>query len=74
MEKVEKLAQFSVASMQEKLKLKASGQCTCKDKDILCKTMCGSLLGPKAEDVTKDTPRARYAGKKLKGDAKDLKR
>lgn len=74
MEKVEKLAQFSVAGMQEKLKLKASGQCTCKDTDILCKTMCGSLLGPKAEDVTKDTPRARYAGKKLKGDSKDLKR
>ncbi len=67
MEKVEHSAQFTVAQMKEKLELKKEGKCECKDKDILCKTMCGTLLGPNAEDVTKDTPRARYAGKPLKG-------
>jgi sulfatase modifying factor 1 len=70
MQKVEKLAEFSVADMRRKLELKREGKCTCAPKDILCKTMCGTLLGPKAEDVTKDTPRARYAGKKLKGELK----
>jgi sulfatase modifying factor 1 len=30
--------------MKKKLELKAKGQCTCKDKDVLCKTMCGTLL------------------------------
>jgi hypothetical protein len=67
MEKVEHSAQFTVAEMKEKLELKKQGKCECKDKDILCKTMCGTLVGPGAEDVTKDTPRARYAGKPLKG-------
>ena len=66
-DKVEHSAQFTVAQMQEKLKLKSEGKCECKDKDILCKTMCGTLLGPDAVDVTKDTPRARYAGKVTKG-------
>lgn len=70
MEKVEKSAQFTVAAMKEKLELKKDGKCACKDTDILCKTMCGTLLGPKAEDVTTSTPRARYAGKKLKGTPK----
>ncbi|NUO54486.1 MAG: SUMF1/EgtB/PvdO family nonheme iron enzyme [Polyangiaceae bacterium] len=71
MEKVEKLAQFTVAQMKDKLALKAENKCTCKDTDILCKTMCGTLLGPGAKDATKDTPRARYAGKHTKGDFKD---
>ena len=67
MAKVEHSAQFTVVEMKEKLKLKEQGKCACKDKDTLCKTMCGTLLGPDAKDVTKDTPRARYAGKALKG-------
>jgi hypothetical protein len=71
MTKVEKSAQFTVAQMKEKLALKADGKCACKDTDILCKTMCGTLLGPKAQDATKDTPRARMVGKRMtvtKGD------
>jgi hypothetical protein len=33
--------------------------------------MCGTLLGPDAEDVTKDTPRDRYAGVSEKGNLKE---
>lgn len=54
--------------MKEKNELKKQGKCECKATDILCKTMCGTLLGPDAKDATKDSPRARYAGKKLKGE------
>ncbi len=51
--KVEKSAQFTVTQMQDLLKLKEqNGKCGCKDRDILCKTMCGSLLGPSAVDAT----------------------
>jgi len=71
MQKVERSAQFSVDEMKAKLALKAQGKCECKDSDILCKTMCGTLLGPGAKDATKDTPRARFAGKKIKGEMKD---
>lgn len=69
--KVEQSAQFKLSEIKEKLALKAEGKCTCDAKDILCKTMCGTLLGPNAKDATKDTPRARYAGKKLKGKMQD---
>lgn len=58
MEKVEHLAQFTVADMKEKLRLKKEGKCDCKDKDILCKTMCGTLLGPNAKDTSPSDPRA----------------
>lgn len=51
-------AQFTVAQMREKLDLKKKGQCTCGDRDVLCRTMCGTLLGPNAKDVTTETPRA----------------
>jgi formylglycine-generating enzyme len=37
--------------MKKKLELKKAGQCTCKDTDVLCKTMCGTLLGPGAKDT-----------------------
>jgi hypothetical protein len=50
MERVEKSAQFSVSAMKEKLELKKAGKCACKGTDILCKTMCGTLLGPNAKD------------------------
>jgi formylglycine-generating enzyme required for sulfatase activity len=58
MQKVEHRAQFTVAQMKEKLELKKKGQCTCPERDILCKTMCGTLLGPNAKDATRETPRA----------------
>ena len=41
----------ATAQMKEKLDLKKKGQCTCGDRDILCKTMCGTLLGPNARDA-----------------------
>ena len=49
-ETVERLARFNVAQMQDKLERKKQGTCTCSDKDILCKTICGTLLGPNAKD------------------------
>jgi sulfatase modifying factor 1 len=53
MRKVEQRAQFTVKQMQEKLELKKTGHCECADKDILCKTMCGTLLGPSAKDTVR---------------------
>lgn len=50
--KVEKSAQFTIGQMQDILKKKEQGKCECKASDILCKTMCGTLLGPKAVDAT----------------------
>ncbi len=58
MAKVEKSAQFTVEQMKEKLELKKQGKCSCGEREILCKTMCGTLLGPNAQDVTTATPRA----------------
>ncbi len=51
LKKVEGLARFTVDQMKEKLELKKQGNCTCKDKDLRCKTMCGTLLGPGAKDA-----------------------
>jgi hypothetical protein len=36
--------------MKAKLELVEDNRCTCSEKDILCKTMCGALLGPEAKD------------------------
>jgi sulfatase modifying factor 1 len=38
---IERLAQFTVEQMREKLAQKKQGQCTCAPSDVLCKTMCG---------------------------------
>jgi hypothetical protein len=54
---VEQLARFTIPQMQEKLKLKAQGKCECKEKDILCKTMCGTLWGPGLKDIDLTAPR-----------------
>ncbi|MCC6552325.1 MAG: SUMF1/EgtB/PvdO family nonheme iron enzyme [Polyangiaceae bacterium] len=51
MKKVEQRAQFTVAEMRDKLELKKAGKCECAAKDVLCKTMCGTLLGPGAVDA-----------------------
>jgi len=48
---IEGYARFTTAQMKEKLEQKKRGACTCKPKDVLCKTMCGTLLGPGAKDV-----------------------
>jgi len=51
LQKVERSAGFTVVQMKDKLELKKQGQCTCAAQDILCKTMCGTLLGPGAVDA-----------------------
>jgi hypothetical protein len=48
--RVERSAGFTVDEMKETLKKKKEGKCTCGDKDIRCKTMCGTLLAPTAKD------------------------
>ncbi len=50
--RVERSAGFTLEEMKKKLQLKKSGQCQCQDKDILCKTMCGTLLAPSARDYS----------------------
>jgi formylglycine-generating enzyme len=50
-DRVERLAGFTLAQMKDKLELKAQGKCSCGANDILCKTMCGTLLGPNAKDA-----------------------
>ncbi|EYF01148.1 SUMF1/EgtB/PvdO family nonheme iron enzyme [Chondromyces apiculatus] len=52
LQKVERRAGFTLDAIKEKLELKKQGKCDCSDKDILCKTMCGTLLGPGAVDAT----------------------
>ncbi|MCU0685077.1 MAG: SUMF1/EgtB/PvdO family nonheme iron enzyme [Polyangiaceae bacterium] len=49
---VESMARFTVAQMKEKLAQKEKGACACRETDTLCKTMCGTLLGPGAVDAT----------------------
>jgi hypothetical protein len=56
--RVERLAGFDRAQMQEKLQLKREGKCNCPENAKLCRTMCGTLLGSKAKDVVLGTPRA----------------
>ncbi|MEZ4296860.1 MAG: SUMF1/EgtB/PvdO family nonheme iron enzyme [Polyangiaceae bacterium] len=49
--KVESRAQFTILQMQDIWKKKQENKCECGAKDILCKTMCGTLLGPNAVDA-----------------------
>jgi len=48
---IERLARFNTNEMRETLQRKAEGRCTCGERDTLCKTMCGTLLGPNAVDA-----------------------
>ena len=47
---VEHWARFTVEQMRAKLELKKTGGCSCGKDDFLCRTMCGTLLGPGAVD------------------------
>jgi hypothetical protein len=49
-ERVERVADLTVEEVKQALKKKAAGTCTCDEKDIKCKTLCGTLLGPEAKD------------------------
>lgn len=48
--RVERSAGFSLEQIKEKLELKKQRKCDCSEKDILCKTICGTLLAPSAKD------------------------
>jgi formylglycine-generating enzyme required for sulfatase activity len=50
LERVERSAGFTLQQMKKALADKAAGRCECKPADILCKTMCGTLLGASAKD------------------------
>jgi formylglycine-generating enzyme len=50
MDRVERIAGFTVSEMKETLKKKKDGKCTCGAKDTRCKTMCGTLLSPTVKD------------------------
>jgi hypothetical protein len=51
-ERVERLAGFDRATMRSMLELKHElGHCECKGGDVLCNTMCGTLLGPNVRDA-----------------------
>jgi len=65
MDKVEKLAGWTVAQVKEKLELKKQGKCSCADNDTNCKTLCGTLLGPNAKDAVVGQKRGEFgsAGK-----------
>lgn len=54
---IEKLAGWTVEEVREVLKKKEAGTCTCEEKDIRCKTLCGTLLGPEAKDIDLKAPR-----------------
>jgi len=50
LERIERSAGFTLDQIKQKLTDKSAGKCTCAASDILCKTMCGTLLGPTAKD------------------------
>jgi formylglycine-generating enzyme required for sulfatase activity len=52
LERVERLARFTVAEVKKRLELKRTkSDCGCGAKETLCKTICGTLLGPSAKDA-----------------------
>jgi hypothetical protein len=52
-ERVERSAGFTIEQMRQKLELKERNACSCREQDILCKTMCGTLLAPSARDYAR---------------------
>lgn len=61
-ERIERMARFTREQMKEKLRQKAEGQCACPANDTLCKTMCGTLLGPGAKDAVMGQPASSQTG------------
>jgi sulfatase modifying factor 1 len=51
LERVERSAGITLENLKLRLKDKAEGRCSCKAGDILCNTICGTLLGPGAKDA-----------------------
>jgi sulfatase modifying factor 1 len=51
LERVERSAGITLEDLKKRLDDKARGRCSCKASDILCNTVCGTLLGPGARDA-----------------------
>jgi sulfatase modifying factor 1 len=74
--RVESLAGFTTEQMKHALDLKEKGQCECQGKTMpgltlkgpgyLCRTMCGTLLGPNAKDGDDSTRVLAEERKKIK--------
>jgi hypothetical protein len=72
---VERLARFTTEEMKTVLKHKEDGTCNCKNNSLpdlklrspsyLCKTMCGTLLGPNAKDGDDSTRVPHRSRKKI---------
>lgn len=69
LEKVENLAGWKLSTVKEKLELKKQGKCVCAPKDTDCKTLCGTLLGPKAKDAVVGEKRGEFGSNAEKGTA-----
>lgn len=65
-ERIEKIAGFTIEEMQAVLEKKKRGTCTCGERDILCKTMCGTTMGPGAVDGSDATRVLHRARKRVK--------
>lgn len=73
--RVERLAGFTTLQMKQVLELKEKKQCDCqgntlpglklKGPSYLCKTMCGTLLGPNAKDGDESTRVPHRSRKKI---------
>jgi sulfatase-modifying factor enzyme 1 len=66
LDRVERLASFTVDEMKEKLELKKQGKCDCPPNKTVCKTMCGTLLGPNAKDGDDSTRVLHRSRQKIK--------
>ena len=54
-DRVERIAGVTVAEAKDAIAKKKQGKCECKEHDVKCKTLCGTLLGPEAKDYNKAT-------------------
>jgi formylglycine-generating enzyme len=66
-DRIERLAGFTTEEMKQTLAKKAEGKCECGERDVRCKTMCGTLLGPNAKDVDLTELRKQRAKKAEEG-------
>jgi hypothetical protein len=76
MNRIERLAGFTVEQMKIALELKKKGECQCQGRmlgdmklrgpDYICKTMCGTLLGPNAKDGDDTTRMLHESRRKVK--------
>jgi formylglycine-generating enzyme len=51
LERVERSAGITLDALKQRLDDKAKGRCTCKATDILCNTICGTLVGSGLKDA-----------------------